>query len=129
MEIIAIPSDRDGGLNEIFHTKFGRCDSFTFVTIDNNNKITQVKVIENSAASEARNAGTVAAKIIKNNKAEKLIVSKLGRNASIALNSLNIKTIQAPERKILVKDLLALYLKGKIKITPSEDLIIAKDLE
>jgi len=122
MEIIAIPSHRKGGLNEIFHAKFGRCDSFTFITVDNN-EITQVRVIENSAADETRSSGTLAAKIIKNNNAEKLIVSKLGPNASIALNSLKIKTFHAPVGKILVKDLLDLYLKGKIKMTPSEDLI------
>jgi predicted Fe-Mo cluster-binding NifX family protein len=128
MEIIAIPSYRAGGLNEIFHTKFGRCESFTFITLDNN-EITQVRVIENSAADESRSAGTLAAKIIKNNNAEKLIVSNLGPNASMALNSLNIKTFHAPERKILVKDLLGLYLKGKLLLTPSEDLISGKDLK
>jgi len=122
MEIIAIPSHRKGGLNEIFHAKFGRCDSFTFITVDNN-AITQVRVIENSAADGTRSSGTLAAKIIKNNNAEKLIVSKLGPNASMALNSLKIKTFHAPVGKILVKDLLDLYLKGKIKMTPSEDLI------
>jgi predicted Fe-Mo cluster-binding NifX family protein len=122
MEIIAIPSHRKGGLNEIFHAKFGRCDSFTFITVDNN-AITQVRVIENYAADGTRSSGTLAAKIIKNNNAEKLIVSKLGPNASMALNSLKIKTFHAPVGKILVKDLLDLYLKGKIKITPSEDLI------
>ncbi|MBY9014214.1 MAG: NifB/NifX family molybdenum-iron cluster-binding protein [Candidatus Lokiarchaeota archaeon] len=128
MEIIAIPSFREGGLNEIFHPLFGKCDSFTFITLDNN-EITQVKVIENSAADETRSSGTLAAKIIKNNGAEKLIISKLGLNASMALNSLKIKTIRAPEGKMLVKDLLALYLNRKIKMTPSEDLIIEKDLE
>ena len=128
MEIIAIPSYREGGLNEIVHPKFGRCDSFTFITVDNN-EITQVRVIENSAADESHSSGTLAAKIVRNNDAEKLIVSKLGPNASMALNSLNIKTFQAPDRKILVKDLLDLYLKGKVKMIPSEDLIFDKDLE
>ncbi len=128
MEIIAIPSHRKGGLNEIVHPKFGRCDSFTFITLDNN-EISQVKVIENSAADESRSAGNLAARIIRYNHAEKLIVSKLGPNASMALNSLKIKTFRAPSRKILVKDLLALYLKGKLKITSSKDLIIDKDLE
>ena len=128
MEIISIPSYRDGGLNEIVHPKFGRCDSFTFITVDNK-EITQVRVIENSAADETRSAGTIAAKIVKNNGAEKLIVTKLGPNASMALNSFNIKTFQAPEKKILVKDLLDLYLKGKVKIIPSEDLIFDKGLQ
>ena len=128
MEIIAIPSFRKGGLNEIVHDKFGRCDSFTFITLDNN-EITQVKVIENSAAEETRSAGTLAAKIVRNNGAEKLIISKLGMNASMALDALKVKTFKALEGKILVKDLVALYLKGKIKITPSEDLVFDKFLK
>jgi len=128
MDIIAIPSHRKGGLNEIVYPKFGKCDSFTFITLDNN-EITQVKVIENSAVDESRSRGTFAAKIIRHNHAEKLIVSKLGPNASMALNSLKIKTFSAPSRKILVKDLLDLYLKGKIKITSSKDLIFDEDLE
>ena len=128
MEIIAIPTYREGGLNEIVHDKFGRCDSFTFITLGNN-EISQVKVIENSAADETRSAGTLAAKIVKNNEAEKLIVSKLGPNASMALDSLKIQTFQAPERKILVKDLLDLYLNGEINVTPSEDLISDKELK
>ena len=128
MEIIAIPTFRKGGLNEIVHDKFGRCDSFTFITLDNN-EITQVKVIENSAADETRSAGTLAAKIVKNNGAEKLIISKLGMNASMALDALKVKTFKAPEGKILVKDLVALYLKGKIKMTPSENLVFDKFLK
>ena len=75
MEIIAIPSYRDGGLNELVHPKFGRCDSFTFITLDNN-EITEVKVIENSAADESHGSGTLAAKIISKNEAEKLIENK-----------------------------------------------------
>ena len=127
MEIITIPSYRDGGLNEIVHPKFGRCDSFTFITLENN-EVTEVKVIENSAAEESHGSGTLAAKIISKNYGEKLIVSKLGPNASSALESLNIKTYQAPEKKLLVKDLLALYQKGELKLTPPED-IKSKELE
>ncbi|MBY9010683.1 MAG: NifB/NifX family molybdenum-iron cluster-binding protein [Candidatus Lokiarchaeota archaeon] len=128
MEIIAIPSHRKGGLSEIVHPLFGRCDSFTFITIDKN-KITQVKVIENSALDETRSFGTLAAKIVRSNGAEKLLVTKLGPNASMALNSLNIKTFRAPEGTMLVKELINLYLEGKLLVTPSEDLIFEKDLQ
>jgi len=75
-----------------------------------------------------RSRGNLAAKIVRNNGAEKLVVKKLGPNASMALNSLKVKTYQAPDGSILVKDLIALYLKGKLKITPAEDLIYDKDL-
>ena len=127
MEIIAIPTYREGGLNEKIHPKFGMCESFTFITLVNN-EITQVKVIENSAADETRSRGSLAAKIVRNNGAEKLIVKKLGSNASMTLNSLKVKTYQSPNGSILVKDLLALYLKGKLKMAPAEDLVFDKDL-
>ncbi len=122
MEIIAVPSYREGGLNEIFHLKFGRCDSFTFITIDNN-EITQVKVIKNFAADELGGAGTQSATLIKSNDADKLIVSRLGSNASKALNSLNIITFQGPEQEITIKDLINLYLDGKLSMTKSPELI------
>jgi len=128
MEIIAIPSHREGGLNEKVHPKFGMCESFTFITLDNN-EVTQIKVIENSAAEETRSRGNLAAKIVKNNGAEKLLVKKLGPNASMALNSLKVKTYQAPDGSILVKDLLALYLKEKLEMVQSEDLVFNKFLE
>ena len=122
MEIIAVPSYGEGGLNEIFHHKFGRCDSFTFITIDNN-EITQVKVIENFAADEPGGSGTQAAKLVKNYGGNKLIVSKLGPNASKSLSSLNIKTFQGPDQEITIKELINLYLKSKLNMTKSAELI------
>ena len=122
MEIIAVPSYREGGLNEIFHLKFGKCDSFTFITVDKN-EITQVKIIENFAADEPGGSGTQAAKLVKSNGGNKLIVSKLGPNASKALNSLNIKTFQGPDQKITIKELMNLYLERKINMTKSAELI------
>ena len=41
MEIIAVPSNGKGGLNEDMSPRFGRCSSFTFVSI--NNKISYVR--------------------------------------------------------------------------------------
>jgi len=122
MEIIAVPSYREGGLNEIFHLKFGRCDTFTFITIDNN-EIIQVKVIKNFAADEPGGAGTQSAKLIKDNSADKLIVSRLGSNASNVLSSLNIKTFQGPDQEITIKELINLYIDGKLNMTKSAELI------
>jgi predicted Fe-Mo cluster-binding NifX family protein len=122
MEIIAVPSYREGGLNEIFHLKFGRCDSFTFITMDKN-EIIQVKVIKNFAADEPGGAGTQSAKLVKNNGGDKLIVSRLGSNASNLLSSLNIKTFQGPDQEITIKELINLYIDGKLIMTKSAELI------
>ncbi len=122
MEIIVVPSYREGGLNEIFHLKFGRCDSFTFITVDKN-EIIQVKIIVNFAADEPGGSGTQAAKLVKNNGGDKLIVCKLGPNASKALSSLDIKTFQGPDQEITIKELMNLYLAGKLNMTKSAELI------
>ncbi|MHA1104656.1 MAG: NifB/NifX family molybdenum-iron cluster-binding protein [Promethearchaeota archaeon] len=122
MDIIAVPSYREGGLNETFHPKFGRCDSFTFITVDNN-EIIQVKVIKNFAADEPGGAGTQSAKLIKSNGGNKLIVSRLGSNASKILSSLNIKTFQGPDQEITIKELINLYIDGKLNMTKSAKLI------
>jgi len=127
MEIIAVPSYREGGLNEIFHLKFGRCDSFTIITGDSN-EIIQVKVIENFAADEPGGAGTQSAKLVKSNGGDKLIVSRLGPNASKALNSLNIKTFQGPDQKITIKELMNLYLERKLNMTKSAELIKSAEM-
>jgi len=122
METIVVPSYKEGGLNEIFHLKFGRCDSFTFITVDNN-EITQVKVIKNYAADEQGGAGTESAKLVKSNGGDMLIVSRLGPNASKALSSLDIKTFQGPDQEITIKELMNLYLDGKLNMTKSAELI------
>jgi len=121
MEIIAIPSFNPGGLNEPFHLEFGNCETFTFITLEGDD-ITEVKVVENSAAGEESGKGTKAAKIIKSYGAEKLIVNELGPNASAQVNSLNIKVYQGPDEEILLKDLFKLYLKGNLKLVSPEDI-------
>jgi len=122
MEIIAIPSYNEGGLNEIFHPKFGRCPSFTLITIENK-KIIQVKIIKNFAADEPGGAGTQSVKLIENNEVDKLIVSKLGSNASKVLSSLNIKTFKGPDQEITIKELINLYIDGKLNMTEPSNLI------
>ena len=127
MEIIAVPSYREGGLNEIFHLKFGRCDTFTFITIDNN-EILQVKVIKNFAADSLGGAGTQSAEIVKNNGGENLIVSRLGSNASKALNLFNIRTFQGPDQEITIKEVINLYMDGKLPMTISAEEIKNADM-
>ena len=121
MEIIAIPSHRKGGLNEKIHPKFGRCDCFTFITLDGN-EIKQVSVIENSAAEEQSGRGKQAAQIIKSYGAEKLIARELGPNASVSINSLEIKVYQGPNEDMTLKEVIKLYVNGELKLVGSEDL-------
>jgi predicted Fe-Mo cluster-binding NifX family protein len=118
MVIIATPSVKPGGLNGLLQFEFGRCECFTFVTVEKN-EITKVKVIENTAAEEPYGAGREAVHIINSYGAEKLIVSELGANATSLINSFNIKVFRGPEEEMNIKDILFLYLQGNLdEISP-----------
>ena len=120
MVIVTIPSIKPGGLNELLQFEFGRCECFTFITIDKN-EITEVKVIENTAAEEARGAGKEAVQIIVKYGAKELITSELGPNASSLINSSKIKVYRGPTKNLNIKDIMALYMKGNLdEISPKE---------
>jgi len=120
MVIVTIPSVKPGGLNGSLQFEFGRCECFTFITIDKN-EITEVKVIENTAAEEARGAGKEAAQIIAKYGAKELITSELGPNASSLINSYQIKVYRPPAEDLNIKDIMSLYLEGNLEeISPEE---------
>jgi len=120
MVVIVIPSLRLGGLKEFLSAKFGKSDSFTFLTIEDN-AVKEVKVIQNPPMGEDGGFGIRAAKIIKEHGANELIVGIIGPNAFHTLNSLNIKIYESPNESISIKELLALYLEEKLQIIKSSN--------
>ena len=113
MVIIGIPTFGDKGLNEVMNTRFGRCSSFTFVTIENN-EIVEVKSVANDAQGAMGGAGIQAAQVIGNNGATEVIVGNLGPNAMNSLSALNFKIYQG--KNITVKELIDLHLSGKLQV-------------
>ncbi|MBY9010684.1 MAG: NifB/NifX family molybdenum-iron cluster-binding protein [Candidatus Lokiarchaeota archaeon] len=87
---IAIPTYGKGGLNEVMNKRFGRCETFTLVTIEKNH-ISEVKSVVNHAKSETGGVGIQASQIIGNLNADEVIVDFLGPNATNSLKALNIK--------------------------------------
>ncbi len=114
MSIIAIPSMGSGGLNDEMSPRFGRCASFTFVELEND-EIKAVITIPNIAADAMGGAGVQATQIIGNNGANAIIVGFLGPNAASGLNALNIKIFQAPNKAITIKEVINLYIEGKLQ--------------
>ncbi|MBY9014213.1 MAG: NifB/NifX family molybdenum-iron cluster-binding protein [Candidatus Lokiarchaeota archaeon] len=115
---IAIPTCGNGGLNEVMNKRFGRCDSFTFVTIENN-QITEVNSIENHAKGGTGGVGIQATQIVGNNSSDEVIVGFLGPNAANSLNALNIKIYQSPGGELTVKELIDLRLNKKLQLITS----------
>jgi len=120
MVIVGIPTFGNKGLNEVMHNRFGRCNSFTFVTIENN-EIVEVKSVANDAEGAMGGAGIQAAQIIGNNGATEVIVGNLGPNAVNSLSALNIKIYQAQGGHLTVKELIDLRLSGKLQVLTSSN--------
>jgi len=114
MVIIAIPSIGEGGLNNDMNPRFGRCESFTFVELEEDD-VKAIKIVKNRAANAMGGVGVQATQILGENNANIVIVGLLGPNASNALNALNIKIFQAPDKKLKVKEVVNLYIQGKLQ--------------
>ncbi|MFX1388366.1 MAG: NifB/NifX family molybdenum-iron cluster-binding protein [Promethearchaeota archaeon] len=114
MVIVAVPSFGNGGLNEIMNPRFGRCDSFTFVTIEDKS-IKEVKAVVNVGSDSMGGAGIQAAQTVGNHGATDVIVGNLGPNAAQSLSALNLKIYQAPNESLTVKQIIELYIEGKLQ--------------
>ena len=114
MVIVAVPSMENGGLNDSMSPRFGRCGSFTFIELANN-EIKSVKAVPNHAADAMGGAGIQAVQIIGNNNANIVIAGFLGPNAANALIALKLKILHMPNENISIQDVINLYVEGNLK--------------
>jgi predicted Fe-Mo cluster-binding NifX family protein len=115
MVIIAIPSASNGGLNDKMDARFGRCQSFTFVTIEKG-KIKEVKTVPNPAKDEMGGAGILSSQTVYNEGANEVIVGFLGPNAINSLKSLNLKVFQAPNNNLPIREVVDMHMNGKLSV-------------
>ena len=115
MVIVGIPTFGNKGLKEVMNNRFGRCSSFTFVTIENK-EIIEVKSVANDAQGAMGGAGIAAAQVIGNNGATEVIVGNLGPNAMNSLSALKLKIYQSKGGSLTVKELIDLHIKGKLPV-------------
>ena len=113
MVVIAIPSQSNGGLNDKLDPRFGRCQSFTFVTV-NKDQIKEVKIVPNPAKQEMGGAGIIASQTVYDEGATEVIVGHLGPNAINSLKSLKLKAFQAPNNDLTIKDVVEMHINGKL---------------
>ncbi|MFX0137630.1 MAG: NifB/NifX family molybdenum-iron cluster-binding protein [Candidatus Hodarchaeota archaeon] len=113
MSIIAVPSSKNGGLNETVNKRFGKSENLTFITVENEN-IKAVKIIPIYVTEIIGNLGMHAANMIANNNASDVIIRYIGRKAFSSLNSKNINIFQAPDETLTVKQCVDLFIQGKL---------------
>lgn len=113
---IVVTSQPPGGLDSIVDPRFGRCNSFTLVSVTGNN-IKEEKIIPNGAMNAMGGAGIQAAQIVANLGANTIITGNLGPNAFNALQQTGLQiAISSP---IKVRDAVQNYIDGKLQIVSS----------
>ncbi|NHI92567.1 MAG: dinitrogenase iron-molybdenum cofactor biosynthesis protein [Candidatus Lokiarchaeota archaeon] len=113
--IIVISSSPPGGLEAQVDGRFGRCQYFTFVKVENDD-IKLLEIAQNPGVSAMGGAGMQAAQFVGNKKADAVITGNLGPNAFTALSSLGMKMIVGA-MGITVKEAVKRFLDGSLKET------------
>ena len=91
---IAVATDGKNGLEDSVSNVFGRAKTFTIVDVEDE-RITNVSMLENPARSYPHGAGPIAIKTLIDNGVEVVIANEIGIGASDILKQHNITYIQA----------------------------------
>ena len=111
---VAVATNGEKGLEDSVAHEFGRCKTFTMVSIEGG-EVKGVEVMRNPGASLSHGKGPVAAKHLANMGADMAISGEFGPGASTMLEELKIKrALVEPGRKVIDA------LKEKGLINPSE---------
>lgn len=89
---IAVATNEKNGLGDVVSNVFGRAKTFTIVDAEDE-KITGVTILENSAVSYHHGAGPIAVKMLVDEGVEVVLANELGIGASELLKQHNITII------------------------------------
>jgi predicted Fe-Mo cluster-binding NifX family protein len=89
---IAVATNEKNGLGDVVSNVFGRAKTFTIVDAEDEN-ITDVRILENSALSYRHGAGPIAVKMLVDEGVEVVLANELGIGASELLKQHNITII------------------------------------
>ena len=110
---LAIATKDKKGLEDTISDVFGRAKTFTLLDVEDD-QITNIQFLENSAAEFHHGAGPIAVKMLVDNKVNRVIANQLGFGASELLKQHNIKlTPMEPGTK--VSDAVRQAIKKPIK--------------
>jgi len=104
-------SSTGNNLESELDAKFGRCDYFLIVEIENN-KIKNFKAIENTAKDQTGGAGIVAGEIVAKQKVDFVITVNLGPRAFSVFEEFKIKIYQGKGK---IKNVVQDFLDKKLK--------------
>jgi predicted Fe-Mo cluster-binding NifX family protein len=105
---VAVATEGLDGLDDIVSSRFGRCPTFTIVTIEGSN-IKDVKTIENQAALVPHGAGVAAVQALTNEEVKVIVAGRFGPWASQASIQFGIQMVIVPPGT-RVKDAITGYI-------------------
>jgi len=108
---VAVATEGSGGLDDAVSPRFGRCPSFTIVTIESDN-IKDVKVIQNQAAFAAHGAGIAAVQALANEGVKVIVAGRFGPWASQASMQFGMQMVMVPPGTP-VRDAINGYILGR----------------
>ena len=126
MSVIALPSNGDGGLKDSLSARFGRCENITIVSIEDKN-IIAVKVIPIEGDKAMGNLGIYVSKLIKENRASKVIVKYIGSKAYKALTSENIQIFNISDKNLGIKACIERFIQGDVHLLESPNAHLIED--
>jgi predicted Fe-Mo cluster-binding NifX family protein len=106
---VAVATNKKMGLNDSVSDVFGRAKTFTIVDVENE-RLSNVKVLENSAASYHHGAGPITVKMLDDEGVTVVIANELGIGASELLKQHKITLVPTkPETKVenAIKNVMA----------------------
>lgn len=89
---IAVATNEKRGLEDVVSNVFGRAKTFTIVDAEDE-KITDVRIIENPASTYHHGAGPIAVKMLIDENVEVVLANELGIGASELLKQHNVTII------------------------------------
>ncbi|MCW4022653.1 MAG: NifB/NifX family molybdenum-iron cluster-binding protein [archaeon] len=89
---VAVATNGKDGLDDTVSDVFGRAKTFTLLDIENN-QITNVHFLENSALDFHHGTGPITVKMLVDNKVNVVIANQLGHGASELIKQHNIKLL------------------------------------
>ena len=107
---VAIPSKGEKGLRDQVAETFSRAPIFTIITLEKG-KVRNVEIVKNRASEMSQGAGPVAARTLKENKVDIVLVGDIGPGARDILETIDIR-VEKVEPGLRVKEALEKWVKG-----------------
>ena len=106
---LAIPTQKQGGLEDVVSDVFGRAKTFSIIDIEDK-KMEKVEVVENPAASYKHGAGPIAVKTLIDKGVHTVLAAEFGPGVATLLDQFHVVMVEV-KRGTRVIEVVKQFLK------------------